>query len=54
MQQALIRIIQEGFMTKTEHEKELLCIFQKHSDGSVIFCTLFLQASKQFLCLWEP
>lgn len=54
MQQAQIRIVQEGFMTKTEHKKELLCIFRKNSDGSVIFCTLFLKASKEFLCLWEP
>ena len=47
MRQRLIRFIQEPlFVTETEHKKESLCISQKHSDGSVIFSTLFSQASK--------
>lgn len=59
MQWALVRIIEEHlFVTKTEHEKKSLCISQKKkkkkSGGSVIFRTLFLQASKLFLCLREP
>lgn len=63
VQQALLsRIIQRPLLvTKTEHKKESLGISQKTKTQTnrkkkrdYIFSTLFLQANKLFLCLWEP